>query len=213
MVTWIEQPVTVQSQAQMLAFKLKDPELGNKAVEKLVAKYPDRFVKKPYGGKHYDQVQIPMPPNAPPDQPMPTPCFGVVDDYLMAANRTSLLEKAIATLADGSKSLADELDFKLVASKIERLSRGSKPAMISFNRPEESMRFLYDLVSAESTRQGLRRNAENSRFFKSIDTALTQNPLPPFAVLQRYLAPAGAMVVDDATGIHYTAFTLRRKTE
>jgi len=36
--------------------------------------------------------------------------------------------------------------------------------------------------------------------------------LPPFAVTRQYLAPGGAMVVDE-TGIHYTAFSLRRKAE
>jgi hypothetical protein len=35
--------------------------------------------------------------------------------------------------------------------------------------------------------------------------------LPPFEVLQRYLAPGGTVVVDDETGLHYTDFSLRRK--
>jgi hypothetical protein len=40
---------------------------------------------------------------------------------------------------------------------------------------------------------------------------LEQHPLPPFEVLQRYLAPGGTVVVDDDTGLHYTDFSLRRK--
>jgi hypothetical protein len=127
-------------------------------------------------------------------------------------DRVSLYEKLAVTLSEG-KSLADELDFKLVASKIERQNGETKPAMVSFNRPEEGMRFLYDLATSDRARQSLSRGAENSRFFKSVDEALKQNPLPPFAVLQKYLAPGGAVIVDDETGIHYSAFSLRRKGE
>ena len=42
---------------------------------------------------------------------------------------------------------------------------------------------------------------------------MDEQPLPPFAVLQRYLAPGGVTVTDDETGLHYTAFSLRRKTD
>ena len=75
------------------------------------------------------------------------------------------------------------------------------------------MRFLYGLATGERTRQALGKRAKNNRFLKSLDSALKENPLPPFAVLQRYLAPGGALVVDDETGIHYTAFSLRRKLD
>ncbi len=83
--------------------------------------------------------------------------------------------------------------------------------MISFNRPEEGMRMLYGLVASEQTREGLRRGGENNQFLKSLGKSLDDNPLPPFAVLRQYLAPGGAMVVDDETGIHYMAFSLNRK--
>jgi hypothetical protein len=208
----IERPVTLRSRATVMGLKLKDTELATKAIDKLVAKYPDRFTKKSYAGKTYYEVKIPVPENTPEEQRPPVPCFGILDDCAVMADRVSLYEKLVVTLAEG-KSLADELDFQLVASKIERQNGENKPAMITFDRPEEGMRFLYDLATADSTRQALARGAENNRFFKSIDAAMKQNPLPPFGVLQKYLAPGGASIVDDETGIHYSAFSLRRKGE
>ena len=74
-------------------------------------------------------------------------------------------------------------------------------------------RWLYELAAPKQTRETLGQQAENSRLFKALDTALKENPLPPFAVLRRYLAPGGAVVVDDQTGLHYMAFTLRRETD
>jgi hypothetical protein len=44
-----------------------------------------------------------------------------------------------------------------------------------------------------------------------LNQALSQNPLPPFAVLAEYMAPAGGMIVNDETGIHYMTFTLKRQ--
>jgi hypothetical protein len=208
----IERPVTLRSRATVVGLKLKDAELGGKTIDKLVEKFPDRFTKKTYAGKTYYEVKIPAPADLPEDQRPPVPCFGVLDGYAVITDRVSLYEKLAVTLSEG-KSLADELDFKLVASKIERQNGETKPAMVSFNRPEEGMRFLYDLATSDRARQSLSRGAENSRFFKSVDEALKQNPLPPFAVLQKYLAPGGAVIVDDETGIHYSAFSLRRKGE
>jgi hypothetical protein len=208
----IERPVTLRSRATVVGLKLKNTELGSKAIDKLVEKFPERFTKKSYAGKTYYEVKIPAPENLPEEQRPPVPCFGILDDCAVMTDRASLYEKLVVTLAEG-KSLADELDFKLVASKIERQNGQNKPAMISFDRPEEGMRFLYDLATSDRTREALTRGAENNRFFKSLDAALKQNPLPPFGVLQKYLAPGGAAIVDDETGIHYSAFSLRRKSE
>ncbi|MFH1266305.1 MAG: hypothetical protein ABIK89_11305 [Planctomycetota bacterium] len=66
---------------------------------------------------------------------------------------------------------------------------------------------------SDGVRGQLRQGTENNPFLKTLDTALEENPLPPFAVIQRYLAPGGAMLVDDETGLHYTSFSLRRKTD
>ena len=57
----------------------------------------------------------------------------------------------------------------------------------------------------------LANQAEDNPFFRALNDAVTKNPLPPFAVIAQYLAPGGAIVTDDETGLHYTAFGLRRE--
>jgi hypothetical protein len=209
---WIERPITRRSQATLVAFELSDPEPVALALQTLSEKFDAFLKRRSHGGKDYLQFAPPQRSDEPNGPPQPTPCFGVLYDYLVITDRPSLYQKAIATGQGSGESLADALDFKLVVSKIRR-GPGAKPAMISFERPQEGLRLLYELAVADDTRQGLRRQAENSRFFKSLDTALEKHPLPPFAVLERYLAPSGAVLADDVSGLHYTSFTLRRQEE
>ena len=82
--------------------------------------------------------------------------------------------------------------------------------MIEFNRPEEGFRLLYELATSRETQSRLESQATDNELFRALNSALTNNPLPPFAVLAQYLAPGGALITDDETGIHYTAFGLRR---
>ena len=133
-----------------------------------------------------------------------------MDDYFLITDSEKLFEQVVITKSDASLSLANELDFKLIANKLQRQQGETKAGMISFNRPEESFRALYELATAGSTQTSLAAASENNGVFRALHGALTNNPLPPFAVLARYLAPGGALVTDDETGIHYTAFTLRR---
>lgn len=211
--TWIERPITLRSQATLVAFQLTDPKAFTEVLERVFEKHGAFLKRHSYAGKEYFQLSPPRMRDEPGRPPQPIPCFGVLDDYLILTDRPALYEKAIVTAAGSGDALADALDFKLIASKISTRAAGTEPAMISFEQPEEAMRFLYELGISDGVRGQLRQRAENNPFLKTLDTALEKNPLPPFAVIQRYLAPGGAMLIDDETGLHYTGFSLRRKTE
>ena len=83
--------------------------------------------------------------------------------------------------------------------------------MVQFSRPEEGLRFWYDLATSDNAKRRLASGAENNRYLQQVDQALKDSPLPPFAVLAKYMAPGGGMMVNDETGVHYSSFTLRRK--
>ena len=85
--------------------------------------------------------------------------------------------------------------------------------MLSFERPEEGMRMVYEIAVAKKPRDRLRQIGQGNPFLRTLDTALEARPLPPFAVLQRYLAPRGAVIVDGPSGIHYMGFSLRGEAE
>jgi hypothetical protein len=128
----------------------------------------------------------------------------------MLTDSSKLLQQVILTKSDSSESLANDLEFKLIASKIKRQIGTSKVAAVTFSRPEEAFRSLYQLATSKEIRDQLDANAARNPFFSALNGALKENPLPPFSVVAQYLAPGGGMVVNDASGIHYTSFTLRR---
>mgnify|MGYP001289748271 FL=1 len=82
--------------------------------------------------------------------------------------------------------------------------------MISFSRPEEVLKSLYELATSDSTQTALSGQAENNQFFKVLDRALKDSPLPDFEVIAKYLSPRGAMTLSDETGLHTISFTLKR---
>ncbi len=217
-------PVSLRSNSWCWGLKLRDTEPVEETLGKLSARFEENIRSDLYAGNKFYQAIPPRPrraqskPNeARPvdlDRPRPPePCFGVVKDYLIITDRPELFHKVVSLSNNPEEALADTLDFKLIASKIVRQCGGAKPSLISFDRPEEVFRWAYDMINAQRTRDRLREAAADNPFFMSVEAALEKNPLPPFEVLQQYLAPGGAMIVDDETGIHYTAFTLRRKND
>ena len=210
---WVERPVESEaSRKTLLALRLKDPPAARKLLQAVAKKNEGRMSFQSYGGEDYYEITLPSPPaNRPPDAPpLPQPCVGIVGEYFVVSERV-LYRRVIDGASEPSEGLAGELDFKLIASKIRRRAGTAKPAMISFDRPEENLRFLYELAQSARAREQLRRGSQRNPLFRAIDAALEANRLPPFEVLSRYFAPGGAMVIDDETGIHFTSFSLRRK--
>jgi len=217
---------------RVLGLKVRDPKRMAELLARIHAKNAELIEEAEYASKEFYCVRAPSPP-PPPQQPgtqppqasgqgaqdgqpprgtPPRPCFGLIDDYLVMTSHRPVYERLILT-ARGGDSLADELEFKLVLSKACRLAGTDEPVWLSFRRPELQVRTLYDWISSESFRQRAARLAETSRFWKAVDAALTDYPLPPFESLSHYFAPGGAVLVDDEAGLHYTSFTLRRKRD
>jgi hypothetical protein len=233
---WYERPIRPGAETRALAFKLKDPDAFSAALMKAVNKFNERLTGKDYGGYRYyqftprGQQAAAADAGAAPagaDQPLPDdpraarraarqrqqPCVTILGDYLVFTNRPTAMEKVITTHNDSSQSLATQLDYKVTATKLRRLQRDREAAMITFDRPEEQMRALYDLLTADSTREWLSVRVDRNRGFKALNDSLTDHPLPPFSVISKYLAPGGGILTNEETGIHYIGFALRRGSD
>lgn len=213
---WVQKPIVVNSQVNIIGVKLKDAKVFQASVlEKLIAKAPpDVIEKKAFGGVTYWAVKTQPPPEGrelPAGFRLPTPAFAIIGDYLVGSDSTTALQHCITATSDATRGLAGDLEYKLIAGKIKRQVGGDAPGMVTFSRPEEALRFVYELARAENTQKGLENAAENNPFLKNVNKALKDNPLPPFSVLAKYFAPGGGMMVNDETGIHYMTFTLKRK--
>lgn len=210
--SWIEPPATPQSAASLMGIKLKDAEKFDKTLDKLVENYSD-FVTEKLIATHKCYLVTPPQLDDAQRERRRQPCFCRFGDYLLVADRPSFLERAILTAGGANERLAGSVEYKLIASKIRRQPGGGTAGMVSFDRPEEGLRWLYGMATSDQTQQRLSEQAEENEFFQSLKGALDKNPLPAFAVLKQYLAPGGAMLTDDDSGIHYMNFTLRREGE
>jgi hypothetical protein len=231
LLTRIEKPASINNHAFLVGAKLKDSKEFQKLVDRMTEKYKDNIEKGGFAGTTFWKIKIPEPAPQAEDTPQaeltreererrfrarfelrgPQPCFTMLGDYLVYCDRISGMEHAIKTMNDPSKSLAKDLEFKLIMGKIKRQPGGDTPGMITFSRPEEAMRLLYELAQGEQAKTLLAGQAERNDFFKNVDKAMKDHPLPPFSVIQKFLAPGGGLLTSDETGIHYAAFQLRRK--
>ncbi len=212
-VTYLSQvlkPIDTRGPASLLAIELKDPKSFQAVVDKTVERFSDQLEKKSFAGVTYYMVKLPEPPRAEDAAQMPDPCFAIAHDCLLISDRRAYLQQ-ILTPREASDTLANSLEYKLIANKIARQSQAGKPGLVTFSRPEEGLRFWYEMAQAEQSRQRLSKAGENNKFFRSLDDALTKHPLPPFASIAKYLAPGGTVITNDETGFHYFSFTLRRK--
>ncbi|GIW92163.1 MAG: hypothetical protein KatS3mg110_0204 [Pirellulaceae bacterium] len=212
--TLIERPIRLNSQVTVVGIKVKDAAKAESLLARIVAKFPEVFEKQAYGTATVYRIRVPERPRPEADGQMirtPEPALAMVGDYVLLTDSIKALQQCLATQRTPGQSLADDLEYKLVASRIARHVGGRTPALVAFARPEESMRFLYELATAETSRRRLSQAAENNGFFRAIDSALQEHPLPPFEVIAKYLAPSGSVMVSDETGFHYVAFALKRE--
>ncbi|MFV1967305.1 MAG: DUF3352 domain-containing protein [Pirellulaceae bacterium] len=210
---WLQKPARPDSHATLFGVKLKDANAFRQVLTKMLGRAPSGFVRKTYAGVTYYQVQLrSRSANAAGEAQNPPDSYvTILGDYLLLTNRLKLLEHTIDTKRGSASPLSDELDFKLIASKISRQLGQREPGMIFFKRPYETFRNTYELLGSDDTRQRLSVQAERSRVIKAVHEALSQNPLPPFDVVMKYLAPTGGFLTSDATGIHGVRFTLKRE--
>ena len=157
--TWFQRPAQMQDAEYLGGIKLKGDHQFQQVIEKVVNRVGDDLEERTFGGRtYYASPEIPWPP-APADAERADHvgtriCFGIVDDYLLIANRTRAFERGIRVPSD-AKSLAKQLDFRLAFNKARRQPGGKSPGAFYFARPEESLRTMYDLALADSTREML----------------------------------------------------------
>jgi hypothetical protein len=222
--TWVVRPARWNSRSNLLALKLKDPQAFQGTMERALAKFERQMEKSVFGGVAYYHARNPInlarPPqpageqgrqNLPPLLRSPEPCVAVLGDYLVLTDSSECLHHAILAQSDSSQSLANQLDYKLITAKIRRQPGGDSPGLITFDRPEEGMRLMYEMATSDDVRQRLSARAENNQFFRALQNALKEHPLPAFSVIAQYLAPGGGLLTNDETGFHYTGFSLRRE--
>ncbi|MBC8870247.1 MAG: hypothetical protein H8E44_12560 [Planctomycetes bacterium] len=209
-ITWIDE--STSEQVPLLGLKLKDAAAFRRTLGKMVSAAPSLFAKHTVAGVgcfHFS-------PGTEPDEGglagnLPDSCIAILGDYLLIAGSEKLLERAVATKKGDSQPLGQEFDFKLIASMIKRKADGKKPAAIWFERPVVRLRATYETLRSDETKRAVAKLADRNKAFEALHKAMSDSPLPPFSVLEKYFGVSGGLATSDKAGIHGVGFTYRRK--
>ncbi len=177
-IVWFQRPVTLESQATLLGIQLKDPEAFRPTLGKITDKFADALESNSFGGVTLYSLKQPQPTEeAAADvdnqarnahrnrQRRPQLTLAIVGDYLLLADRPSVIEHAISAQHPAVPRLRDELDYQLITERIRRQLDNQRPSLMSFQRPEESLRVGYELLQSDDVRQRIRAQREQNPFF------------------------------------------------
>jgi len=208
MITWLQQPVTFNSQARLIAIQLKDPAEMTRTIGKLRETVWKRLesdvvgTTTVYRGRKREREPRP-------GVRSPEPCAAIVGEWVMISDSRQLLEHAIRANSGAVPRLSSLPDYDLVASEMGAQLGTDSPFMFSFSRASEALRQVYELAKSSQIKDFVRSRGEKSPVAKRIAELIEKNELPPFDEFKKYFAPSGAFAYDEPTGIHFGRYTLK----
>ncbi len=235
---WLEKPVRFNSQVAMFAFGIKDGnvEAFEKSLEQVVSRInsenegeedaDDRLIETDYKGiriwstdstrtkEQFDRQRERRIERGQPDIDVniPEPCFAIVgNSLLISVQSRKFMEHAIDAEQGDVPSLNADPTYQVVAEKMTRLLKTDMPCAMSYSNPEDSMRFMFDLLKTDSVNGMISSGAEGNKYIAGIKNRLDKNPLPDFDDIKKYFKPSGSFATTDDTGYHFLIFGLREK--
>jgi hypothetical protein len=207
-----KKPVKEDSQRYLLGIALEDARAFQGSLNRLFEITQGAPRKREFQGTTIYDVDLPnMPnPNAAGAQPFKgSLSFAVAKNTFFVTTDTTLLEQV---LRPGNATLEENAGFQsLVKEMPERVSG------MSFVRPDESARLLYDLVKSgqyeKAVQQMFGANARGPRpqQIPPIGKVIANEKLPEFSAIAKYLSLGGSYSVMDDEGFTMTGFTLKRE--
>lgn len=133
----------------------------------------------------------------------------ILNDYFILTESEKFLKEVIKTYKGDNDRLADDEQYATVIKEMEKQLGTQLPSLTMFNRPAESMRFMFELAKSDNTKSALDFGADQNDYLKGIRNAFEDGPLPDFADVKRFFPPAGGFVTSDETGFHIMLFGLK----
>jgi len=205
-----KKPVKEDSQRYLLSVALDNTKAFQETLNRVFEITQGAPKKREFQGTTIYDVDLPnMPnPNAAGAQPFKgSISFAVAKESFFVTTDTALLEQI---LRPGNSSLEENTGFQSVVKEMPERVSG-----MTFVRPEESARLLYDLVKSgqyeKAMQQLLGANARGPRpqQVPKLDKVIANEKLPDFSVIAKYLTLGGSYSLMDDDGFTMTGFTLK----
>ncbi|QDU89974.1 hypothetical protein Pla175_33730 [Pirellulimonas nuda] len=198
----------------LFVLELNDPAAFGAAITQVMEKAGERMEKQSYAGIDYYSPQISerrrermRERGADAASGPPMPRWALVDDVFVQSDSEVLLQHFIdAKLGEGER-LADQLQYRLVASRINRLTADRPPSVVMYNNPEQTWRHWYAMATGDRAREFLEGDfASRAPMLPRLREVVENDELPPIETILKYTAPGGAVLYDTETGFHFIGF-------
>ena len=196
----------INGQAQLVGIGLRDGKAFSQLLPKMHEKMGERLQKRDYRGVTYYTAPLDAPSQ--PNLRTPQPSFAIIGDSFVFSDSEDVLKKAIDSQQNPSDRLSQQPDWKLTLSKLKEKLAGRSPCIFVFARNDESWRSIHSWASNPELREQIARGNAETAWYKKLDKALKEHPLPPYEKLRKYLLPAGGFVTINEKGVFYSAFDL-----
>lgn len=189
-----------------------DEQEARRLLDVAAKKHAETNEKRAFGATEYYASKTPAPPGGEngddgpsgrPRQPF-SPAAGVFGGAIVLSTSEPLMKKMIQTHEGAEPRLRDELQYKLVASRIRRLAGGRDVGVLAYENPQTTLRHWYSIATSAETRERL--EGFDNPVGQALRDALDAGELPPVETLLKYAAPSGSLVYDTDNGFHYMAF-------
>jgi hypothetical protein len=212
LVSDFKKPIKEDSQRYLLGIALEDAKAFQGTLNQIFQITQGAPRKREFQGTTIYDVDMPnMPnPNAAGAQPFKgSISFAIAKNTFFVTSDTTLLEQI---LRPGGSALEENAAFQSFIKEIPESISG-----MTFVRPEESTRLLYDLVKSgqyeKAVQQLFGANARGPRpqQIPQIGKVIANEKLPDFSAIAKYLSVGGSYSLMDDDGFTMTGFTLKRE--
>ncbi len=192
-------------QRSLFAVALEDADGFRNTLNRLIALTKANPQKREFQGTTIYDFELPEIPNA---QGQAVQIKGplsvaIAKDTLFIGTQASMMEQALRA---GGPGLADSAAFQAVAREFPE-----QTSTLSYARPEEGLRQLYDMVKSGQFEKAMEQAAmaggpEVPKFDKVID----KEKLPDFSAISKYLSQGGGYGIMSDDGFLSTGFSLKK---
>jgi hypothetical protein len=200
-----ETPGEDESQRVLFAISLDDAAAFSQTIEKLIALAGAQPQKRQFEGTTIYQFEIPeMPVAGAQAAALQGPIhLAVARDHLFVASKPSILEQAIR---GGGPSLRESTAYQAAAKYLP-----AQASTLTFTRPEEQARVLYNLFQSGQLGDLVRESARNAGMPLPQGDLIDPAKVPDFSVFEKYISQSAAYGIMEDDGVTFTQFTLKKQ--
>ena len=141
----------------------------------------------------------------------PVPSFGFLDSQFVITDSTELMEHLVDSFQGKTASLNESEIYAELRKNAEFLLGGKQPAGILFSQPINQMSSMWNAITDKEMIETMQEAVAEQPFLSRLVDAYSRNQLPPLEEMSDYFRTSGAIMTDDATGLHFLFFEMRNK--